>query len=97
MLVREPAPIPNSSRPLETMSTVVAILASTAGGRIRLLVTSKPKRRRLVCAATADSSVQPSKIGPRGFDAIGIRWSNNQACSISGTASASRHTRTMSS
>ena len=34
--------MPKSSRPPETMSTVVAILASTAGGRKRLLVTSSP-------------------------------------------------------
>ena len=31
--------MPKSSRPPETMSTVVAILASSAGGRNRLLVT----------------------------------------------------------
>src|ERR1700757_2910769 len=38
-LGREPAPIPKTSRPPETISTVVAILASIAGGRNLLLVT----------------------------------------------------------
>src|SRR5690348_1654801 len=47
---REPAPMPNSSRPPETTSTVAAILASIAGGRKRLLVTSSPRRSRPVCA-----------------------------------------------
>ncbi len=65
----------------------------TAGGRKRLLLTSRPRRRRLVCAARADSSVQPSKIGPSRSPPIGIRWSNSHACSISETASASRQTR----
>jgi hypothetical protein len=52
--------MPNSSRPPETMSTVVAILASIAGGRNRLLVTSTPSRSRRVWAARAESSVQLS-------------------------------------
>ena len=85
--------MPKSSRPPETMSTVVAILASIAGGRKRLLVTSSPSRSRRVCAARAESSVQPSKIGPSGSPPIGMRWSNSQACSISGIVSASRQTR----
>ena len=34
--------MPKSSRPPETTSTVAAILASIAGGRKRLLVTSRP-------------------------------------------------------
>ena len=59
-LGREPAPMPKSSRPPETTSTVVAILASIAGGRKRLLVTSRPRRSRSVWAASAESSVQPS-------------------------------------
>jgi hypothetical protein len=86
---REPTPMPKSSRPPETMSTVVAILASIAGGRKRLLVTITPSRSRRVCAARAESSVQPSKAGPSGSPPIGMRWSNSQACSISGTVSAS--------
>ena len=45
-LGREPAPIPKSSRPPDTTSTVAAILASIAGGRKRLLVTSRPSRSR---------------------------------------------------
>src|SRR6202022_4493037 len=51
---REPAPMPKSSRPPETMSTVVAILASIAGGRKRLLVTSSPTRSRWVWAGGAE-------------------------------------------
>ena len=85
--------MPKSSRPPETTSTVVAILASMAGGRMRLLVTSSPRRSRRVCAASAESSVHPSKIGPSGSPPIGMRWSNSHACSISGTASASCQTR----
>jgi hypothetical protein len=65
--------MPKSSRPPETMSTVVAILASIAGGRKRLLVTSRPRRSRSVCAARAESNVQPSYAGPPGSPAIGIR------------------------
>jgi len=72
-LGREPAPMPKSSRPPETTSTVAAILASIAGGRKRLLVTSSPRRRRWVCAARAESNVQPSKIGPLGSPPIGMR------------------------
>ena len=94
---RDPAPMPKSSRPPDTTLTVAAILASMAGGRNRLLVTSSPRRSRSVCAASADSSVQPSKIGPLGSPAIGRRWSNSHACSISGMVSASRQTRRMSS
>ena len=45
-------------------STVAAILASTAGGRIRLLVTITPSRSLLVCAASAASSVQASRAAP---------------------------------
>ena len=89
--------MPKSSRPAETLSTVAAILASNAGGRMRLLVTSSPSRSRLVCAARADSSVQPSKIGPSGSPPMGSRWSNAQACSISGIVSASCQTRSRSS
>jgi len=84
--------MPNSSRPPETTSTVAAILASIAGGRKRLLVTSTPTRSRRVCAASAESSVQPSKVGPAGSPPIGMRWSNTHACSISGIVSASRQT-----
>jgi hypothetical protein len=73
MSVREPAPMPKSSRPPDTVSTVAAILASSAGGRMRLLVTSRPTRSRVVCAARADSSVQPSKIGPPESPPIGRR------------------------
>ena len=37
---------PHHQRPPEITSSVLAILPSTAGGRIRLLVTSSPRRRR---------------------------------------------------
>ena len=48
------------------MSTVVAILASIAGGRNRLQVTSRPRAQPLSLGGEADSRVQPSKIGPFG-------------------------------
>ncbi|MEV5144747.1 hypothetical protein AB0L14_09940 [Streptomyces sp. NPDC052727] len=51
-------------RPQEIASMVVAILPSTAGGRIRLLVTSSPRRSRWVLAARALTSVHPSRICP---------------------------------
>ncbi len=89
--------MPKSSRPPDTMSTVVAILASIAGGRNRLLVTSTPRRSRRVRAASADSIVQPSWVGPPGSPPMGMRWSNSHACSISATASASSQTRRTSS
>jgi len=75
------------------MSTVAAILASTAGGRKRLLVTSSPRRSRSVCAARADSSDHPSKVDPFASPKIGSRWSNSHAWSISSIASASCQTR----
>lgn len=60
----DPTPIPTVSVPPETMSTVAAILARTAGGRNRLLVTIRPRPKRSVCAARAVSSDQPSSTGP---------------------------------
>jgi hypothetical protein len=59
-----PAPIPKTSRPAAMTSTVAAILASTAGGRIRLLVTITPRRSRLVCAGSAARSVHASRAAP---------------------------------
>jgi hypothetical protein len=58
-----------------------------------VLVTISPRRSRSVWAARADSSVQPSKVGPFRSPNIGMRWSNSQACSICGMLSASRQTR----
>ena len=55
-----PTPIPKISRPCAIRSVVAAILARTAGGRVRLLLTSRPSRSRSVCAASAASSVHPS-------------------------------------
>ena len=65
--------MPKTSRPPETISTVVAIFASIAGGRNLLLVTSRPRRSRSVWAARADSRVHPSKIGPFRSPAMGMR------------------------
>ena len=65
--------MPKLSLPSDTTSTVAAILASIAGGRKRLLVTSNPRRSRAVCAAKAESIVQPSNVGPFGSPPIGIR------------------------
>jgi hypothetical protein len=56
--------MPNTSLPPEMMSTVAAILASTAGGRSRLLVTITPRRSRSVWAASAASSVHASRAAP---------------------------------
>lgn len=95
-LGRDPAPMPRSSRPPETTSTVVAIFASSAGGRNLLLVTMTPSRSRVVSAASADSSVHPSWAGPVTGPPMGMRWSNSQACSIAAIPSASRHTRSTS-
>ena len=92
-----PAPIPKSSRPPETTSTVVAILASIAGGRIPVAGDEQPEaqpsrlrgERREQRPALEDRAV--------GSPPIGMRWSNSHACSISGTASASCQTRRRSS
>jgi hypothetical protein len=65
--------MPKSSRPSETVSTVTAIFARIAGGRMRLLVTMIPNRNRSVRAANADSMVQPSKIGPSRSPPMGMR------------------------
>jgi C4-dicarboxylate transporter len=55
---------PEDQPPAAMTSTVAAILASTAGGRIRLLVTITPRRSRLGCAARAANSVQASRAAP---------------------------------
>ncbi len=86
-----------TSRPPETTSTVVAIFPRWAGARSLLLVTSRPSRSRVVRAASAASSVQPSSTAPPGGPANGIRWSHSQASSSSGNSSASSHTRRISS
>ena len=52
----QPAPMPSWPRPLETMSRVVTVLASTAGLRYVLPVTSALRRTVLVSRASADSS-----------------------------------------
>ena len=46
------------------MSTVAAMLASTAGCRYGVPVTSTPTRMRWVAWASAVSVVQPSRHGP---------------------------------
>src|SRR5579859_1925427 len=56
-----------------------------------------PTRMRLVCAAYAASSVQPSRQGPVKSPAMGMKWSKSQACSTEGMESASSQTRSMSS
>ena len=56
---------------------------------------ARPDAAARVCAARAESSVQPSKVGPSGSPPIGMRWSNSHACSISSMASASCQTRRM--
>ena len=56
---------PDTSRPPAMMSVVAAILASTAGGRIRLLVTITPSPSLVVCAASAASRVHASSASAR--------------------------------
>ena len=76
----QPAPKPSSSRPFETWSSVTAICAIRAGWRNVFELTSTPTRMRSVRAASAASSVQPSKYGPSGR--LGwLKWSQSQALS----------------
>ena len=63
----------NRFRPPAMLAKIAATVDVVSGGRKRLLVTSSPRRSRPVCAARAESSVQPSKIGPSGSPPIGIR------------------------
>jgi hypothetical protein len=53
------------------MSTVAAMLASTAGWRYTIPVTWQPMRIRWVSTAMAASMVQPSKQGPVESEKIG--------------------------
>ena len=57
----------------EGWTLLSALAAQTGRLRLGLLVTSSPERSRSVCAARADSRVQPSKIGPLRSPAIGMR------------------------
>ena len=59
-----PAPMPKTSRPALTSSTVAASFASTAGSWKFRHATSGPSRTRSVTAARAASNVQASH-GPR--------------------------------
>src|SRR5260221_3329578 len=56
----QPAPTPRTSRPPERMSTEVAILASTAGGRKVIGETLGPKVIRLVHSAQSASDTHVS-------------------------------------
>ena len=58
------APIPRIARPLLMWSSVVAILATTAGLRNVFAPTISPIRIRSVAWAQAVIVSQPSKIGP---------------------------------
>ena len=58
------APMPSSSLPLDTMSSVAAMFASTAGCRYTIPVTMHPTRRRVVAWASAVMVIQPSMHGP---------------------------------
>ena len=51
----------------------------------------EPQARRL--GGEAARSVQPSKQGPSRLPLIGAKWSNSQACSMTGMLSASRQTQ----
>lgn len=63
---RGPTPMPESSRPPKTTSTVVAIPASGAGGRNRPLVTITPGRSRRVRARGPRAVSSPRRPVRRG-------------------------------
>ena len=63
--------MPRIARPLEMWSSVVAILAVSAGSRNVLAPTIRPIRTRSVACAQAASVSQPSKIGPSALPTIG--------------------------
>src|SRR5581483_11387172 len=93
--------MPSSRRPPERMSTVLAMLASTAGLRWWMPVTSVPMRSRVVACASAPSIVHASRHGPSGSagrcaEAMGRKWSNSHAESKRSMASASRQTARIS-
>ena len=56
--------MPSSNRPPDTMSSAAAILASTAGWRYGMPVTSTPTRSRRVAWARAVVVTHPSRHGP---------------------------------
>ena len=67
----QPAPIPSSSRPPLSRSSVAISWASTTGWRRSLLKTKVPRRKRVVTAAATPSA------------AIGANWSTRWSESIS--------------
>ena len=69
----QPAPMPSSSRPFDTTSSVAAMFASTDGWRYGLPVTSTPSRSRVVACASAASVIQPSMHGPVRSEKIGSK------------------------
>ena len=64
-------PIPRIARPPERWSSVVAILATSAGFRNVLAPTISPMRARDVTRPSRASTIQPSSIGPWSDPTIG--------------------------
>jgi A/G-specific adenine glycosylase len=71
-----PAPSPRIARPPETWSSVVAIFAVSPGFRNVLAPTMRPRRTRLVIAASAARVVHPSSFGAAGSPSSLSRWSS---------------------
>jgi hypothetical protein len=65
------APIPRTARPPEMWSSVVAIFATSAGLRKVFAPTMRPTVGWRVACAHADSTSQPSRIGPSALPTIG--------------------------
>ena len=95
--VFQPAPRPSSSRPCEMMSSVAAMLASTAGWRYGMPVTSTPTRSRLVAWASAVERDPALEARAARSLKIGSKWSNVQPDSKRSISSAACQTASMSS
>src|SRR6185295_2584039 len=71
-------PMPSTARPFETWSSVVASLAVRPGLRKVLAPTMSPSRTFDVIGPSAESTIQPSKIGCSHGPKIASRWSHVQ-------------------
>jgi hypothetical protein len=88
--------MPKSSRPPDDDVDGRGDLGEDGGAAgKRLLVTSRADAHSRSGSALARAASKRPAFEDRasGSPPIGIRWSNNQACAISGVASASRQTR----
>src|SRR5205809_3951923 len=73
--------MPAMRRPPERMSTLVSILASTAGWRYVLPSTMLPRRMRGTDTASADSVLMHSRWSPTLSAVFGMKWSVRHAAS----------------